>query len=635
MRHPHALLIVTVVAIAAAGALPLARQAGSANPAPPPYALAEPGIAPDGREIAFTSGGDLWVVPAAGGDAHLLVADAANDRRPLYSPDGRHLAFVSTRTGGGDIYVLTFSTGSVRRLTWDDGLEQLDGWSRDGGAVLFSSTSRDVAGMNDIFRVGLDGGTPMAVTEERYVNEFGASASPDGRQLAFAARGIASNQWWRRGSSHIDQSELWTVTLTGPPSYAQLTPRGARQLWPMWSADSRTLFYVSDRGGAENVWSRPAAASVGTRAPVETNGAADTVGRPLTTFRDGRVLWPSITADGRTIAFERDFGVWTLDTGTGQARPLSIVRRGAPTTSAPERVRQTAQFTDLALAPDGRKVAFIARGDVFAASAKDSGDAARVTSSPEVESQPVWTPDSRKIAYASARGSGQQIYLYDFTTATERPLTRGTTTDLSPVVSPDGKSIAFLRDRRELRVVDLESGAERLLATGTFADTIDDPKPAWSPDGRWIALFSIGAKAFTNVDLVAVAGGAPPRPVSFLANVFTNSVVWSRDGTYLLFDTRQRTEPGQLARVDLTLRTPKFREDLFRDLFTPTTTPTTKPAEPEAVRAQAGRTQAVGTRTRTPEPRNPRNPGTTSLANPKFREYPRTFVARADRPRCE
>ena len=98
------------MAVAAAGALPLATQSDTrAARRRALYAFAEPGISPDGREIAFTSGGDIWSVPAAGGDARLLVADAANDRRPLFSPDGRHLAFVSTRTGGGDIYVLTFS----------------------------------------------------------------------------------------------------------------------------------------------------------------------------------------------------------------------------------------------------------------------------------------------------------------------------------------------------------------------------------------------------------------------------------------------------------------------------------------------------------------------------------------------
>ena len=98
---------------------------------PPKYAFAEPGISPDAREIAFTSGGDLWSVPVTGGDARLLVADGAYDRRPLFSPDGRQLAFVSSRTGGGDVYVLTFATGDVRRLTWDDGPDQLEAWSRD------------------------------------------------------------------------------------------------------------------------------------------------------------------------------------------------------------------------------------------------------------------------------------------------------------------------------------------------------------------------------------------------------------------------------------------------------------------------------------------------------------------------
>jgi tricorn protease len=543
----------------------------SSSPAPA-FAFAEPGISPDGREIAFTSGGDIWSVPVGGGEARLLVADAANDRRPLFSPDGRELAFVSTRTGGGDIYVLTFASGAVRRLTFDDGLEQLDGWSADGRWVYFSSTSRDIAGMNDIFRVAAAGGTPMAVSEERYVNEFGAAPSPDGKRLALAARGIASNQWWRNGSSHLDQSELWLMNVDGPASYTPVSPLDSRQVWPMWSGDGRALYYVSDRGGAENIWTHPVA------------GAAAKDQR-MTAFTSGRVLWPSISADGRSIAFERDFGIWTLDTASGQAKAVPIVRRGAGASPPPERVRQTNQFSDLALSPDGKKVAFVARGEVFAASAKDGGDAARVTSTSEIEAQPTWAPDSRRLAYVSRRGAGQQIYLYDFSTSVETAITSGAATDISPVFSPDGKSVAYLRDRKELRVVDLAARSDRVLASATFADTIDTPRPVWSPDGKWLATFVVGTKSFTNVELVPVTGG-PLRPVSFLANVFTNTIAWSRDGTYLLFDTGQRTEPGQLARVDLTLKTPKFREDLFRDLFSE---PRPKPAEPGTAPA-AGRT---------------------------------------------
>src|SRR5262245_22619314 len=106
-------------------------QAPTPSADPKPY-FTEPAIAPDRSEIAFASGGDIWTVPLAGGDARLLVSHASNESQPSYSPDGRTLAFVSDRTGGGDIYLLTLATGDLRRLTFDDGNDLLDGWSRDG-----------------------------------------------------------------------------------------------------------------------------------------------------------------------------------------------------------------------------------------------------------------------------------------------------------------------------------------------------------------------------------------------------------------------------------------------------------------------------------------------------------------------
>jgi tricorn protease len=109
--------------------LPLAAQA--APPAALPY-FSEPSVSPDRQEIAFVSGGDIWTVPVAGGEARLLVAHPATESRPLYSPDGKSLAFISTRSGNGDIYLLNFESGELKRLTFDDGLDQLDAWSADG-----------------------------------------------------------------------------------------------------------------------------------------------------------------------------------------------------------------------------------------------------------------------------------------------------------------------------------------------------------------------------------------------------------------------------------------------------------------------------------------------------------------------
>ena len=542
-------------------------QSNGGTVAPLP-SFAEPALSPDRSEIAFVSGGDIWTVPATGGEARLLVSNPANESRPLYSPDGRKLAFISNRTGAGDIYVLTIDSGEIKRLTFDDSNDQLDAWSRDGRWVYFSSSSRDVSGMNDIFRVSADGGTPMQVSADRYTSEYFSAPSPDGKGLALTARGNQAGQWWRKGHSHLDECEIWLMRDTATPSYDQLTERGAKNMWPMWSADGNLVFFVSDRNGAQNIWSVTAKGSGSDR---DTGSSQKRGGHPqqqVTKFKDGRVLWPNISYDGKTIVFERNFSIWKLDTSTGQSSEVPITRKGAPSGPSVEHLRLTDQIQEVALSPDGKKIAFAVRGEVFAASAKDGGDAARVTNSPTNESQITWAPDSRRLAYVSGRDGSAHVYLYDFGLNAETQLTRDAKADAAPAFSPDGKLLAFQRDARELRVIDIDSKQERALATGVFErPPISSTHPfVWSPDNKWIAFTTAGTKSFTNVMVVPAAGGEA-RPISFLSNVFNDTVSWSPDGTFILFDTAQRTEGGQIARVDLIPRTPRFREDQFRDLF--------------------------------------------------------------------
>lgn len=523
-------------------------------------------MAPNGAEIAFVSGGDIWTVPTAGGEARLLVSHPDNESRPLYSPDGKYLAFVSSRTGNGDIYLLTLETGSIKRLTYDDGAEVLNAWSPDSKMVYFQSTSRDISGMNDIYRVAITGGTPMTVTADRYANEFFGSPSPDGKTLAFSARGIASNQWWRNGHSHLDESEIWLVPLTnkkGASAYERLTEGGAKELWPLWSPDGKSLYYVSDRSQAQNLWLHPIS------------------GKPtqLTSFTSGRVLWPSISADGKTIVFERDFGLWKFDVTSRQASPVAIRLRGVAAGPAVEHLRLTNQFRELVLSPDGKKVAFIAHGELFAASSKDGGDASRVTTSAAPESQPVWSPNSRTLVYVSTRDGVAHLYRYDFGTRAETRLTNESQDDASPVFSPDGKSLAFIRNGQELRVLDMATQKDRLLKKGFLGRPpfASSGSVVWSPDGKWIAFAAYGAKTFRNIFVVPAAGG-DSKPVSFLANTFGGNLSWSPDGKYILFTTNQRTETSQIARIDLVPRSPKFREDQFRDLFNEEIPKTIKPS---------------------------------------------------------
>jgi tricorn protease len=523
-------------------------QAPPADPnAPPRPYFTEPAVSPDRSEIAFATGGDIWTAPLSGGDARLLVSHVATESHPVYSPDGRTLAFVSDRTGGGDIYLLTLANGDLRRLTFDDGNELLDGWSRDGEWIYYSSGTRDIAG-NDIYRVRAAGGTPMLVSADRFTNEFFSAPSPDGQSLAFSARGNASGQWWRHGHSHLDESEIWLMRGLSTSSYEKIVDRGAKSLWPMWSADGRSLYFMSDRSGAENIWVKPL------------------TGQPhaVTQFKAGRVLWPSISYDGRVVVFERNFGIWKLDTQSGQASEVPITRRGASIGPVTEHVSLTNGFQELALSPDGRKVAFVARGEIFAASARDGGDAARVTRSMAREAQVTWAPDSRRLAYVSERDEVQHVFLYDFGNSTETQLTKDAKGDDAPKFSPDGQLLAFVRDDKELHVLDLASKQERVLAKGFISAS---PRSlAWSADSKWVAYLGLSTRSFRNAYIVPAAGGES-RPVSAIPNANTGTLSWSPDGTFLVFNTSQRTEDTEIVRVDLTLKTPKFAEDQFRDLF--------------------------------------------------------------------
>jgi len=164
---------------------------------------------------------------------------------------------------------------------------------------------------------------------------------------------------------------------TSTPRYEQVTTGGAKSAWPMWSPDGSTIYFMSDRSGNENLWMR-----------ARTGGEPT----PLTRFTDGRLLFPSISTDGQAIVFERDFGVWTYDIASREPKRVAITLRGSPAGPAVEHVTLSNGIQQLALSPDAKKVAFAVRGEIFAASAKDGGEAARVTTSAGPEEQLAWAP---------------------------------------------------------------------------------------------------------------------------------------------------------------------------------------------------------------------------------------------------
>ena len=548
-RRIRAAALSTVAACLLAASGAQAQPSGGGKPM-----LAQPSLSADGSMVAFASGGDIWEAPAQGGVAHLLVSGPADDSRPLYSPDGRRLAFNSTRGGSSNLYVLDLASGEVTRLTYAEANEQLDGWSPDGCWLYFTTTGNDAARRTDIMRVAATGGTPGEVSAERFLNEFEAAPSPDGRTIVFAAFGISGTQWWRHGSSHIDQAQLWTKTIDQPTGYVRIAADASRHAWPMWDPSGQAVVYMSDAGGAENLW----------RLSLAPGAQAE----KLTNFTDGRLLFPVMAHDGSAVVFERGMQVWRLDLRTGQAAAIPLTLRGAPAEDRVQTLRLD-RFTRLATAPDGQKIALIGHGELFATTAKDGGPAQRITRSVGAEDEVSWSPDSRRLLYVTERGTDRLLAEYDVAAGRSIMLTSAGYASV-PTYAPDGKSLVYVANDRELRRLTLPRPGvpltDRLLFSGAISTDGDGPTPTWSPDGAWIAFPVTDAKSFTQIQVIPAAGGAA-RPVSFLANGQMSRIDWSPDGKYLLFDSGQRNEQAQIVRVDLVPHVPKYREDSFRELF--------------------------------------------------------------------
>jgi tricorn protease len=510
-----------------------------------------PTFSPDGSTIAFVHAGDIWLVPRSGGNAERLTAHPAGHSSPRFSPDGNYIGFSSTRTGHGDIYVLPLHGGEVRRLTYHDSTDTLESWTPDSQFLFYSSEANQQGG--SIYRIPLGGGTPIPWLSQPYERLNSLSISPDGTKLAF---NVSRDRWWRRGPNPYGGSEIWVVdNVPKATSFTRIDKYAGMNRWPLWSIDGKGLYFVSDRDGMENIWYQP----------FDEEEAIK-----ITAFNEGRVLWPNISKDGKSIAFERDFSIWQLDLASGESEPIPIQVRHDSKIVPTQFYTYTREFSELRLSPDGKKVAFVAHGEVFADFADKENDkdryqalSYRVTNTPYRESDISWSPDSRRLLYISDRHGDEEVYMYDFLKYTEVRLTNSSGAKSSPTYSPDGKWIAYGRGDNEIRLINAETREDMPFIQANFSFSASY---AWSPDSRWIVFIARDEHAFSNA-FVQRIGETTPHQISFLSNLEASNPIWAPNGSFIIFTTGQYRSEAQIARIDLIPLIPIFQETKFEKLF--------------------------------------------------------------------
>lgn len=487
-----------------------------------------PAISPDGKTVAFSYKGDIWTVPANGGQARQITTNPAYDAYPVWSPDSRQIAFASSREGSMDIYVVGRDGGAPRRVTTDSGDEYPMAWRNDSTIMLKASimpkaTSIMFANFSQVYEVSDKGGR-MRLFSDIPMEDI--SVGNDGALLYHDNKGY-EDPFRKHHQSPICR-DIW---LYKGGNYTKLTNFAGEDRTPVWGGDNNTYYYLSEEDGTFNVYKRR---------------IGETAKTQLSHYKGNPVRFLTRSTDG-TLCYAYDGAIYTLKEGSQPVRlNLSMVADDGSDKLRRQVLRSGA--TEFAVSPSGKEIAFVVHGDVYVTST-DYTTTKRITDTPEQERNVNFSPDGRRLVYASERGGLWQIYQTSivnkdekqFTYATqlkEEQLVKSSLVDMQPAYSPDGKSVAYIEDRGALKAVDVKTKAVRQLMDGKFQYSYSDGDLwfKWSPDSKWLLSNYIGHGGWNNSDIALVPADGSQKITNLTNSGYNdNNGRWVLGGKAMLF----------------------------------------------------------------------------------------------------
>ena len=494
-----------------------------------------PSLSPDGSLIAFSFKGDIYTVPTNGGRALQITTHPSHDTRPVWSPDGKLLAFASDRMGSMDIYIVDKEGGVPKRLTTHSGNETPITF-KDNGHLLFQAnilpSTDDMQFASgqfpQVYEVSTEGGRAVMFSSMPMED---ISFSTDGKKILYHDKKGYEDPWRKRHTSSITR-DVWMCNLDNERSYKKLSSFNGEDRNPVWaSADS--YYYLSEQNGSFNVYK----ASINGGSPVQ-----------ITKHEKHPVRFFSRSNNG-LLCYGYDGGIYTLKEGE---QPKKVNIKVVTDQINRDIIRQIRNngASQIALSSEGKEVAFILRGDVYVTSTEYK-TTRQITNTPEQERNVDFAPDGRSLVYASERNGLWQLYQSKiankeeklFTYATEikeEKLTNSNITSFQPQYSPDGKEVAFLEDRTTIRVINLASKQVRTVMDGKFEYSYSDGDQwyQWSPDSRWILTNYIGIGGWNSKDVALVNASGNGEIHNLTQSGYNDgNAQWVLDGKAMIWES--------------------------------------------------------------------------------------------------
>ncbi|RAJ76542.1 C-terminal processing protease CtpA/Prc [Chitinophaga dinghuensis] len=495
--------------------------------------LRNPAISPDGNTIAFGYKGDIYRVDAKGGIAVPLTIHEAHDMMPVWSHDGKHIAFASNRYGNFDVFVMPATGGNPLRLTYNSTADYPYDFSPDNQQVLFGSARNAPAAsirfpyfeFRNAYTVPVTGGRPFLVSAAGIEN---AAYNKDGSKIIFQDYKGHEDPFRKHHTSSITR-DIWIMDIA-KGTYEQISAYEGEDREPVFG-NNNDVYYLSEKGGiSQNLFK----SSLSDKSKMEQ----------LTSFTGHPVRYLS-KSSGNTFCFTYNGEVYTMKEGEQPRKvPVQILNDGRE--SVVKNMPVTGNITEFAMSPDGKEMAFIARGEVYVSSV-NGNMTKRITNTPQQERMVAWSPDGKRLIYAAERNGNWDIYqttrqrkeepyFFNATLLKEEPLIATAADEFQPKYSPDGKEVAYVENRNILKVFNLASGQSRTLLPEGHNHSYSDGDWFfnWSPDSKWILVddqrnASFVTVGWSNIAVLPAAGnGSPFYPVN--SGFGETNGKWSADG---------------------------------------------------------------------------------------------------------
>jgi len=526
--------------------LPFPAFAQLTPPVPKPIVGARhPALSPDGKNIVFVYRGDIWISGVKGGRAIPLTSHIELDAYPMFSPDGKWIAFGSLRNGNWDIFIMPAVGGRAIQLTWHSGHELPFGWSPDGKRISFSA-KRNPPNYG-VFTVDIRSKRTGLVCEDYAIMRY-PRWSPDGKKMVFGRYGFP---WYRARYTGSAAAQIWTWDYeSNKRTRVPGTENNHQHLYTQFMPDGKKLLTVTTAEATPSssmLNEKPhKRADNPKRTPNIWLIAEDGKREQLTQLTGDAVRYPSVSKNGN-IAFEYKDDIWLLPKGSKEPKPIKFLALGDSKRNPRRYERITSGVTEAEPSPDGKYMAFGLRGDIWVVrSAKPKGQekdlaerARRLTRWAGDDSDFSWSQDGKKVYFTSDREGNNRIYEVTVATREIRPLWKKQENVTRLRMGPDGKFLFCWVAGPEggLYRIDLkDSKVKRIIKVpGTHSRGQGGIDYEWSPDRKWIAFTKRSGSGWYNIWITPFEGGKETNITKL--NALHSNQTWSPDGRYLFFQS--------------------------------------------------------------------------------------------------